>query len=110
MPKGVLVVFSAPNGSAMEAEYNEWYDNTHVPEVTGVPGVVSARRFTLSDAQLTPGASVDRLPYLTIFELDSEDLNEVAKEMNARMMDGRLHISASLQTDPPPTAVVFEER
>jgi hypothetical protein len=110
MPKGVLVVFSTPNGSAKEAEYNDWYDNTHIPEVTDVPGVVSARRFALSDTQVVPGASVDRLPYLAIYELDTDDLEWLAKELPARAADGRFNMSDAIQMDPPPTSVLFEER
>ena len=28
-----------------EAEFNEWYDNEHIPALAAVPGVLSARRF-----------------------------------------------------------------
>jgi hypothetical protein len=28
-----------------EAEFNEWYDNEHIPSLATVPGVLSARRF-----------------------------------------------------------------
>jgi hypothetical protein len=28
-----------------EAEFNEWYDNEHIPRLAGVPGCLSARRF-----------------------------------------------------------------
>jgi hypothetical protein len=28
-----------------EAEFNEWYDHEHIPALSAVPGVLSARRF-----------------------------------------------------------------
>jgi hypothetical protein len=28
-----------------EAEFNEWYDNEHIPALAAVPGVLSGRRF-----------------------------------------------------------------
>jgi hypothetical protein len=110
MPKGVLVVFSSPKEGATDSEYNNWYDNIHVPEVTEVPGVVSARRFALSETQVVPGASIDRLPYLAIYELDSGDLDQVAKEIPARAADGRFDMGDSIQMDPPPITVLFEDR
>ncbi|MXO89969.1 hypothetical protein [Pontixanthobacter aquaemixtae] len=37
-----------------EAEYHEWYDNVHAPEVTKVPGKVGMKRGRLSDIQVEP--------------------------------------------------------
>jgi hypothetical protein len=31
-----------------EAEFNEWYDSEHIPALSGVPGVLAARRFRSS--------------------------------------------------------------
>lgn len=45
MPKGMLVVESRPADPAREDEYNDWYTNTHIPEVCAVPGFVAARRY-----------------------------------------------------------------
>ena len=32
-----------------EAEFNEWYNEQHLPERMAIPGYVSARRFKLED-------------------------------------------------------------
>jgi len=42
--KFVQVVFSNPV-EGKEDEFNEWYDNVHVPELLAVPGMVSATRY-----------------------------------------------------------------
>ena len=36
-----------------EAEFNDWYDNEHIPALTAVPGVLAARRYraTIEDSQ-----------------------------------------------------------
>jgi len=32
-----------------EDEFNEWYDNVHIPEALAVDGFVAAHRFKISD-------------------------------------------------------------
>jgi hypothetical protein len=88
--------------------YNEWYDSVHSPEVTTVPGIISARRFRLSESQIEPGAAIGDSPYLAIYEIDSDDLDFIAKELPARAADGRFNMSPALQTEPPPLAVLYE--
>ena len=56
MAKYTFVVMSNPTTPAQEAEYNEWYNKTHIADVLNVPGFVAAQRFKLADAQF-PGAS-----------------------------------------------------
>ena len=36
--------------AAAEAEFNEWYDNEHIPALAAVPGVLCARRFRATSA------------------------------------------------------------
>jgi antibiotic biosynthesis monooxygenase (ABM) superfamily enzyme len=42
---GGLLVNAMNVAPEHEAEFNEWYDNEHVPALAAVPGVLSARRF-----------------------------------------------------------------
>lgn len=47
MARSIYVVLSnAVPGR--ENEYNEWYDNVHLPDAVAVPGVVSAERFRVT--------------------------------------------------------------
>lgn len=69
MPKGIMVVQSAPSDPAREEEYNQWYSGSHIPEVLAVPGIVSARRYKPT------GAGGD---YLAVYDLDAEDLSALA--------------------------------
>jgi hypothetical protein len=46
---GALLVASMNIDPAVEAEFSEWYDTEHVPQLAAVPGVLSARRYRASD-------------------------------------------------------------
>lgn len=40
--------------AGMEREYHDWYENTHIPEVSRVPGKVGMKRGRLSELQVQP--------------------------------------------------------
>ena len=46
MTKHVLIALTNPV-EGREQEFNEWYDNQHVPDFLALPGCVSAQRFKL---------------------------------------------------------------
>ena len=47
MGRHVLVVYTNPV-EGEEDEYNKWYDETHLPDIVDVPGVVSGSRLKLN--------------------------------------------------------------
>jgi hypothetical protein len=53
-PFSSMFVIPANFVAGMEAEYHDWYDNVHMPEVSRVPGFVAMRRGRLSPVQLEP--------------------------------------------------------
>jgi hypothetical protein len=56
-------------------EYNEWYDNEHLPRLVTVPGVIRARRYT----------AVSGSPrYLTAYELTDPNAFESPEGLQAR--------------------------
>lgn len=55
-----------------EQEFNEWYDNQHVPDVLALPGCVSAQRFKLTGVQM-PNRPCP-FQYLAIYEFETDDL------------------------------------
>ena len=107
MPKGIMVVQSGPADPSREDEYNDWYDNTHVPEICAVPGFVSARRYMVhhpaAGGQGSPSHS-----YLAIYEIDADDLMAPAAEWRARAAAGQTHGSDALRVDPPPVVTIYE--
>jgi hypothetical protein len=107
MPKGILIVQSHPADPSVEDEYNDWYTNTHLPEVCSVPGVVGARRY-----RRLPGGRGDTdppaAPYIAVYDLDADDLGEAVRELGARSADGRVTRDRVLQLDPPPIVSLYE--
>jgi hypothetical protein len=105
MPKGIMFVPSQPATPEREDEYNDWYSNTHIPEVCAVDGVVGARRYKIVDpAQTETGAST----YIALYELDADDFGAVFGDIAARATDGRIKMSDVLSMDPPPVPVIYE--
>jgi len=54
-----------------EAEFNQFYDEVHVPDVLGSPGWVAAQRYRLSSEQ-RPGQSPPWM-YLAVYEVTCPD-------------------------------------
>jgi hypothetical protein len=69
-----MVVFTRPK-AGREDEYNEWYQNIHLQELVAFPGIVGAQRFKLS---VCLGAG-EAEPYLSIYDIESEDAQAVAQ-------------------------------
>ena len=103
MPKGIMVVQSRPCDPAREDEYNDWYSNTHLPEIRAVPGFVAACRYKVHN-----GADPAANSYLAIYEIDADDLTDPVKELRARSAAGQTHPSDALQLDPPPVVTLYE--
>lgn len=103
MPKGIFVVQSAPADASREAEFNEWYTGTHIPELLDVDGFVSARRFKARDDD----GSVTR-PYLAVYEIEADDLTAPLAELRKRASEGRSTGTTALQLDPPPITTLYE--
>ena len=80
MTKYTFVVLSNPT-AGKEAEYNEWYNGQHIPDVRNVPGFVRAQRFKLADAQM---GKHNPHKYLAIYEIETDDLAGALAELKAR--------------------------
>ena len=81
MAKYTFVVLTNPT-PGKEAEYNEWYNKQHIPDVLNIPGLVCAQRFRIAEDQ--PGADQKAHRYLALYEIETNDLPGVFKELAAR--------------------------
>ena len=106
--KAIMVVLTNPSSSDRDEEYNTWYDETHLREVTEVPGILSARRYVVSAVQHDPPSSLGDQRYLAIYEIETDDLASISPELVARSTDGRFEMTDALQTSPEPTVVFYE--
>ena len=68
----LLSVVLADSRPEREAEFNEWYSNSHVPNLLKVPGYISGMRFRLVDE---PALEHLRMGprYLALYEIQSLD-------------------------------------
>ena len=80
-PTAIMVTLSAPSTIATDEEFNEWYDQHHVPEILEyVSGISRVTRYRLNNAQIA--AQVDALPYAAVYEFE-KPVDEVLKEFAA---------------------------
>jgi hypothetical protein len=74
MPKNQLFVY-ANAVPGKDDEFNRWYNEQHLGDVLTVPGIVAAQRFTINS---------DKWRYLTIYELDTNNVEGVIAELRSR--------------------------
>ena len=98
MAKYTFVVLSNSTTPGQEAEYNEWYNKIHIPDVLNVPGFVAAQRFKVADAQLADRAPAHR--YLALYEIDGGSLREVEPLRLATRPEVEAHESHALIVGP----------
>jgi hypothetical protein len=96
-----LLVYTNPTPGQEDA-FNEWYDNTHVPQILALPMVVSAQRFRLSPTGVDGSAAGSRtdssapLPhrYLAIYEVTG-DLTVAVQTITNGCADGSIELHES---------------
>jgi len=89
----LFVALSRPT-MGMEDEFNAWYDGRHVPDVIAIPGIFGAERFRLSLPFLDPGGLGER--YLALYDVDCDDLGDLAARVAADARSGRTVMSAAI--------------
>ena len=102
MPRYKLVVMSSPQ-EGREAEYHDWYQNSHLGQVMELPGFQSGQRYRLSTA-LVEG---ETFPFLAIYDIETDDIEAVLAEMRSRAGTESLTVSDALA--PKAYAVLYEE-
>jgi hypothetical protein len=100
-----LFVVNSNPAEGREQEYNEWYSNRHLADLLTLPGVVSARRFVLNDAQL---ADVPQLfKYLALYEIETDDLQDFIGQLLSRSGTESMPISTALSRTT--SAILWKE-
>jgi hypothetical protein len=104
MPKGILVAL-ADAADGRDADFNEWYDKVHGPEVASLPGFKSFTRYKVVEGSRVPEGTPT---YCAVYELEADDLNAAVAGIGAAAREGKLHMSDSIKLDPPPGLIVYE--
>ncbi|MBC7302818.1 MAG: hypothetical protein H5T78_17965 [Nocardia sp.] len=85
-----LIVFTSPR-EGMDAEYNTWYEEVHIPDMLAIPGVESCNRLRAEPF----GGQAPEFAYLADYVIDG-DIGAVMKEIKARSADGRMRLSPAI--------------
>ena len=107
MPRSLMLVYSSPTSAEQEAEYNDWYTNKHLADVTALPGIVAATRYKLEKSVGLEGIPQSGCTYLAIYEVEGDTVEamEAAKQALAEGLEkGTVDVSpaldaTALQTD-----------
>jgi len=95
MPQFAYVVLSNPV-PGREDEYNDWYTNQHLGDVTAVPGFVGAQRFRLVDAD-AEGAPQQR--YMAIYSMETDDPEATITQLTQLVETGQMDMSEAFSMD-----------
>lgn len=91
-----MIVFSNP-ADELETEYLDWYAGQHIHDLLRIPGYVGCKFYRLADVQLSPAAQ--KYQYMIIWDLETDDIDSVLKDIAARMKDGRTVFVPAFNTD-----------
>ena len=99
MPATHLLIVIAEVDEEVEADWNRWYDEVHLPDATACPGVLSGRRFC-SVGEITHNDRGTRAPalgrvYTTIYELAGP---EAVNTLEFHKMRGWAHFTPSVRS------------
>jgi hypothetical protein len=96
-----LMIVTAEVDASVEADWNRWYDDVHLPDALACPGVRAGRRYVTSgEVSESDRGQRKRTPtklYTTVYELDSPAAVET-REFNAMRGWGRFAPHVRSQT------------
>jgi hypothetical protein len=84
MAKYLFLALGDCSEPSRESEMNKWYDEVHLPDVLSAPGVISATRYENTDP-----AGNRRPKYLSVYEIETDDIKKFDKELTDILMKAR---------------------
>jgi hypothetical protein len=98
-----LIVLSRPV-AGREDEYQRWYKDVHLRQMLALNGVQSAQRLRLARRM----GEREAWPYLALYEVQTDDIDAVLRELTQRAGGEQLLISDALDKDSV-YAAIYEE-
>ena len=98
MERYLFVTYTDCADLSREEEFNEWYNNVHVPDMLETPGMISATRWE----NVYPKGN-NRRRYVAMYELETDDVekfDEALRENGRRSKEGD-RFSDLIILDPP---------
>ena len=102
MAKSMFMAWASPVDDASDAEFNAWYDGTHVPQVrAAIPAITAVRRYRVADVPGVGAAAIHR--YVAVYEMDTDDVAGAMAALGAASTDGRIEMTATMDVagNPP---------
>lgn len=88
MAQWILLVYTNCTDPSREQEFNDWYDNVHVPDVLETTDFVGCNRYVINN----PGA--DTSNYLATYEIETDDIDRtmmaLQEQMRKKTAQGRM--------------------
>lgn len=84
MPKFKMIALTNPV-EGREEEYNDWYQNSHLPEIVSYKGMTSARRYKVAAPLQAPVS----YGYLAIYDIETDDLPTLLGRIGADAQAGK---------------------
>ena len=101
MAKSMFMAWASPVDEASDAEFNAWYDGTHVPQVrAAIPAITAVHRYRLADVPGVGGAATHR--YVAVYEMDTDDVAGAMAALGAASTEGRMDLTATMDVTANP--------
>ncbi len=88
MEKWVLAVETNCSDPSRDNEFNDWYDNIHVPDILETPGMLRATRYE------NTRPSEGRGKFLALYEIETDDIGQtmvaLQENISAKAKQGRM--------------------
>lgn len=99
MATALLLAWSSPTSAEAAAEFDDWYDTTHIPQIReAIPSIIATSRYRLSDPA---GTGTGR--FLAVYEMDDADVSRASSLLTDAVRAGRIDSTTSMDMagDPP---------
>jgi len=103
MAKCKIIALTTP-AEGKEAEFHDWYQNTHLPEMVSFPGSLGAQRYSLVAKMM--GADTNQ--YLAVYDVECDDPGAYLASVGAAAQAGKLTPGTASKDETTYTAFFVE--
>jgi hypothetical protein len=83
MAKWLTVAETNCADASRESEFNEWYDNIHLPDVLELPGMMRITRYENTEP------SSGKAKFLALYEIETDDIGAFIKSVDQLLAEKR---------------------
>ncbi|MDE2597182.1 MAG: hypothetical protein KGL44_09920 [Sphingomonadales bacterium] len=103
MPRYKMIALTNPV-EGREDEFNDWYQNVHLPQVCALPGIKGAQRYRSAAALQDPFGR----KYLAVYDIETDNLGATLGAFGQAAQSGAL-TSSDAANNADAYTVIFEE-